>query len=263
MFDRVRLLASVTALATIGACVLPRHPGTPAALTSEIFVTLHGHALRLHLSKPAAFAPSAPLLVYTTGDAGWWGKDRDIFTHIREWGYPAVGFSAREYVHHLGADALRPGEVARDYQAIIGAAVTAMGLPQPARAVLVGKSRGAGLSVAAAGTPQLRGALAGVLAVGLTGEEEYVHGRVRGSRSRERVMLRPYARLPDVGSVPVAVVQSTHDDYVPAAEARRLFGADTASRALATIDARDHNFGGALDALYSQMRRSLEWIVHR
>lgn len=222
---------------------------------------LHNHDLTLHLTAPPADARPI-LLVYATGDAGWWGKDRDIYKELNQWGYAVAGFSAREYVHHLGKNVLLPREVASDYEAIIRLATSSLGMPAATRVVLIGKSRGAGLAVAAAGAQMLKSQLAGVLAVGLTGEEEYVH-RLRRARPRQLVMLQTYSYLPQLGSIPVAVIQSTRDSYVPAQEARRLFGPDTPSRELVAIDSNDHNFGGAVDRLYEEMERSLQWIVQR
>ena len=260
MSDRIRLfVCGALLLAAMNACGHRIDSSVPRVLTSEAFVTLHGHALRLHLSQPVPDPSPAPLLVYATGDAGWWGKDRAIFNHLKESGYETVGFSAREYVHHLGKDMLHPSELASDYEAIIATAVAALRMPPATRAVLVGKSRGAGLAVGAAIDSRLNAALAGVLAIGLTREEEYVHG----SRSQELVMLQTYARVEDLGHVPVAVIQSTNDEYVPAAEARQLLGPNTAWRQLVPIESRDHNFGGATDVLYSEMNRSLQWILHR
>ena len=255
MFSRACRFACVAVLIAPVACAYHVPPGSPPLVTSETSVTLHGHSLRLHLSKPATGEPGPALLVYATGDAGWWGKDREIFTHLATWGYPAVGFSAREYVHHLGNARVHPADVAGDYTAIIGAALSGLGLPSSVRPVLVGKSRGAGLSVAAAVDPPFNATMAGVLAVGLTREEEYVHGRPH--QPPERAMLQTYARLDDIGSVPVAVIQSTNDQYIPASEARQLFGPDTNSRELVPVISRDHNFGGAVDRLYQEMERSI------
>lgn len=255
------------ALALIGltACAPVVLPGARPVM-SEAAVPLHGHALKLHLSAPpreqAGDAAVPVLLVYTTGDAGWWGKDRDIFTHLKAWGYPVVGFSAREYVHHLGTGAVSPQQIAEDFAAVVRTAESVLGLPSSTRAVLVGKSRGAGLSVAAAGRFSMSPGLAGVLAVGLTREEEYVY-RGFHRRSRPPVMLQTYGYLPRLGRLPVAVIQSTRDNYVPAEEARRLFGPDTSSRELVPIDSRNHNFDGALDRLYDEMERSIQWIVQR
>jgi fermentation-respiration switch protein FrsA (DUF1100 family) len=234
----------------------------PGVRLTETRVPLHGHALTLRLSAPKASASSGPvLLLYATGDAGWFGKDRAIFGEIARWGYPAAGFSAREYVHHLGASTVRPVEIADDFRQIIAVAESALALPPGTRVVLVGKSRGAGLDVAAAGPPVLKPLLDGIIAVGLTKEEEYVHRRLR--RSRQLVMLQTYSYLPQLGSLPIAVIQSTHDQYVPAGEARQLFGPNTPTRELVPIESPDHNFDGALDELYGEMARAFRWILSR
>jgi hypothetical protein len=250
---------SIALLMITPACASIRWSRSAA---TESAVRLHNHSLTLHLTKGGAAAGRPVLLVYATGDAGWWGKDRELYQRLSGWGYPSVGFSAREYVGHLGVDALLPGEVAADYSSIIRTSELALSLPPSTRTVLVGKSRGAGLAVAAAGSGALQQPLAGVLAVGLTAEEEYVH-RFRRARPRQLIMLQTYTYLPQLGDTPVVVVQSTRDKYVPAEEARRLFGADTRVRELQTIDAADHNFGGALDELYSTMEQSLDWILRR
>lgn len=227
-------------------------------------VRLHDHSLAIHLS--AGPKRTGPLVVYATGDAGWWGKDKELFTALARWGYPAAGFSARDYVGHLGRniDAERPLVLANDYAAIIAAAEAALTLPLDTRVILVGKSRGAGLAVAAAATPRLRAILDGLLAIGLTREEEYVRRRLPGTpRNTPPVMLLTYDVLPALGAIPVAVIQSTGDQYVPAANARELFGPDTGVRRLRPIASPDHNFSGALPVLYAELTRSFQWILDR
>ncbi len=225
---------------------------------------LHDHGLKVHLSMPGAPRTDRHLLVlYATGDAGWFGKDLAIFNEVAAWGYPAAGFSAREYVHHIGQTPLRPRDVATDFMSIISAAKKGLRLPSETRVILVGKSRGAGLAVSAAGNPELKGELDGVLAVGLTKEEEYVHRRERGTRPPQFVMLQTYPHLPALGTLPVAVIQSSNDQYVPAAEARKLFGPDTDVRRFVPVEADDHNFSGSLDTMYAEMERAFHWIVER
>ena len=88
--------------------------------------------------------------------------------------------------------------------------------------MLVGVSRGAGLSVVAAG--RLCDAIAGVVAVALTQEEEYVRWYRHlplPHEAHQAVMVDLYEYLAELGTLPVAVVQSTHDHYLPAAKARR------------------------------------------
>jgi hypothetical protein len=233
---------------------------------ADATIRLNDHPLRLHFANPGATG-SRPLLVYATGDGGWHRKDLATYRHLVSFGNPLVGFDARDYVTHLSGvpDATTtPARLASDYARIIGAARATLNLPAAYPVVLVGVSRGAGLSVVAAGQRTLRVSIAGVLAIALTREEEYVTERHRlrlpHARSRERVMVQVYDYLPRLASMPVAVVQSTRDGYLPADEARRLFGPDTPYRWLQPIQARNHSFGGAREEMYRAAQRSLEWI---
>ena len=255
-----RWSSCLLSLALLTACAPGRPSAAPRLVHSETYVSLHGHALTVHLSVPAG-VHAGPLLVYATGDGGWWGKDKAIFTRLAGWGYSVAGFSARDYVHHLGSEAVRPVTIAADYNAIIDAAEKALGLPPSTRIILVGKSRGSGLEVAAASRALLRPQIAGIVAIALTKEEEYVHRRLR--RTRQFAMLQTYDALPLIGPVPVAVIQSTNDNYLPATKARELFGADSPTRRFLAVEASDHNFDGAQDVMYQDIRESLEWIVDR
>lgn len=227
-------------------------------------IVLNGHPLRLHFSRGES-GPARPLLVYATGDGGWHRKDVAFYRHLIALGYPTVGFDAHDYVTHLGqGDSTTPARLAADYERIIQAAKESMQLPAGYPVVLVGVSRGAGLSVVAAGQHGLRPSIAGVLAVALTKEEEYVKILRRlGWRSRPSAvpeMVQVYEYLPRLAGMPIAVVQSTRDNYLPAAAARALFGPDTPHRWFQPIEARNHSFGGARPQLYEATGRSLTWI---
>jgi len=50
-------------------------------------------------------------------------------------------------------------------------------------------------------------------------------------------MIEPYDYLLRLSSLPVAVLQSTRDGYLPADQARQLFGPDTGNHQLHAIDA--------------------------
>ena len=161
-----------------------------------------------------------------------------------------MGFSSPDFLKHLGpgvktltsealAPTTAPSSISRNarWRCRVEAPV-----------ILVGVSRGAGLSVAAAGQQSMHGRLKGVVAVGLTKEEEYVD------------LSDLYGHLPSLGRLPLAVVQSTHDNYLPAAQARALFGADNEHRQFRAIPARNHNFSDAREAMYQAIRASLTWI---
>lgn len=63
-----------------------------------------------------------------------------------------------------------------------------------------------------------------------------------------------------LGSTPFAVIQSTNDSYVPAAESRQLLGADTATLRLYQVEAEDHGFSDARDKLMQDLDDALHWI---
>ncbi len=257
----------------VGACV-PRlilhSPRKPVEFLRTM--TLYDHPLELHLARPAQLQPGMPLLFYATGDGGWRGKDVDTYRRLIRWGYPVAGFSAPSYLSHLGfvSGTTTPVRLARDYQRLIEFAKQTLNLPVATRTVLIGVSRGAGLAVVAAGRPEFNVELAGVLAVALTKEEEFVRqyqvmpGRTPSDMpTRELVEFQTYEYLDRLRAVPLVVIQSTGDNYLPAAAARKLFGPDTDLRRFVSIESRDHSFDGARDALYTQMADALTWMSTR
>jgi len=249
----------VAAALFVLACASPA-PATSARNSLETDILIHDHPLTLHLSVVPNH-PIEPLIVYATGDGGWAGSDKDMFDRLVAWGYPVAGFSAKDYVKHLnqGAAAISPSEMAEDFDSMIRASLSALKLSANTRVVLVGKSRGAGLDVAVAGEEPIRSELRGVIAIALTREEEYAG--VPSSKGGDPKMLLTYPALPALGDLRVAVIQSTHDDYIPAAEARTLFGPDTISRTFRPIESIDHNFEGGETELYRQMADCFDWIL--
>jgi hypothetical protein len=266
MVTRGALGAIVAVGALTVGCVQQPQLDPNASLRFARSLPLHGHALTIHLAR-ATQPDRRPLLVYATGDAGWRGKDVEVYDKLTSWGYAAAGFSSPDYLDHLGrSNTTTPGPLARDYEEIASFAKGSLDLPSDAPIILVGVSRGADLSVIAAGQRVLRDELWGVVAVGLTEEEEYVRWfrRTRGSVApapeRVPVMVELYEYLPLLGPVPVSVIQSTHDKYLPADHARKLFGPDTKLRRLHAIEAENHSFGAARELLYDAIQESLTWV---
>lgn len=271
-----RLVVLAAALAASG-CAMHREPVVrPPGIQVVRSIVLHGHTVRVHIADTRQFTGGVrPLIVYATGDRGWAGKDLDFYRHLVAWEYPVAGFDAHDYVKHLGPTATTtPAGLAADYEAIIAAARDALGMRDTDPVVLVGVSRGADLSVVAAGTRQLRAHLSGVVAVALTREEEYVKWFGRRLRRAEahaatdaargtgdgttRQMVQLYEYLPLLRELPITVIQSTNDNYLPASQARVLFGPDTASRHFVAVEARNHSFAGARDRLYQALRAALD-----
>ena len=265
----LRLVARLSVTATlvgaslaIGCAAAIQETGGRHSQLSAATVRLHDHDLTIHLSQ--GYGPTAPLLVYLTGDGGWIGKDKELFNRLVPYGYPLAGISAREYISHLGNGVTvePPEQVADDVSDIVAAAERALGLPPDGRVVLVGKSRGADLAVVAAwASSRLRPRLQGVVAIALTPEEEHVRLRIRGpADGSAEETFGTYDALPDI-STRIALIQSSNDHYIRAAQARERFGPEAPRRRFRAVEAHNHSFAGALPDLYREVLASLDWLL--
>jgi hypothetical protein len=217
---------------------------------------------------PAMPAPPARLVVYATGDGGWFGAASDMFRSIAREGYATVGFSSRAFlrIERPRNAPLNARRLADDYAVILARARQALGVAAGPTAILTGWSRGAAFSAIAASEPALDGQLLGVIAIGLDrGEDLTVDGPQdetdEGSASDpgRHWPLEPYARLKDIGTLRCAVIQSTHDNYLPAARARVLFGPDSPTRRFYSVEASNHRFSGGEDAFVAALASALSW----
>ena len=88
-------------LLVVPACAVnPRPVNTPTlpVRESRVSVMLHGKPLELHLSVPTGRAPADALILYASGDGGWFGAAVDMFRRIAGAGYYTVGFSSRAFL---------------------------------------------------------------------------------------------------------------------------------------------------------------------
>ena len=271
---RLGAAAVLCCAATMAPACAPR-PELPGGERIHEFTSqtsIRGAELTLHLA-PASPAATRPLVVYGSGDGGWFGAAVGMFDVIAAEGYPAAGFSTRALlkIEQAGHAPLSGEQVAASYHAILDAARRDLGLPADTPAVLTGWSRGASLAVVAASEPGVDRAVAGIVAIGLPREDqldtepgddddpppasEAIAARGR-SAARERLMYPLLARIAPRRS---AVVQASGDRYLPAAEARVLFGADSDVQRFFEVPASNHRFGGGKPALRQALIDALAW----
>lgn len=265
-----RVWALVAVLIGASGCSrkLPLVAGAQAVVDREP-VMIYGKPLEIRLSGSRGEAAVPYLIVYATGDGGWQGLNQDVFDWLSESGYMVAGFSSRSYLQNLVAvsEFTTPLRLVRDLESVTDVAVRHFGLSGDTSIILVGLSRGADLSAVAAGQAGFRRRLAGLLVIGLTDEEEYLrhhrpHWSVDGTEEAhaDSESLDAYASLKGVEDIPVVLIQSTNDGYVPAATARALFGPDTSTRRLVSVNADDHSFRGGCESLYQDLRKWMLWI---
>ena len=224
-------------------------------------VELRGKRLTVHLAQGTTNR-GGPLLLYVTGDGGWPGDER-LFERMAPWGYPMAAIDAIDYIDSINTPRreLTPAAVAADLQEIIRTARRGLELPADRPTVLVGFSRGASLTVAAATQKALRASLRGVLLLSLGPVEVFVAEEIPAMPVSTSRQFRTYEALPRLESLRVAVIQSTKDNILPASEAQRRFGPEGPTRRFRALNARDHSFGGSLAELTQEMRAAVDWIV--
>lgn len=267
----LRLLAVAVSLAASTECAgswAGAHGLTARPLrTITSTVTLHGTPMTLHILSPPT--PASPtIVVYATGDGGWFGTAVDVFRGIAAQGYRAVGFSARAFLRierppHV---ALNARQLAADYAAIVSRARAVLDAPAATPVILAGWSRGAAFAALAAAEPELHAQTRGVVAIGLAADEDLQVDEASsddapeaGSDARARPLLT-YAHLRHLAPMRCAVIQSAHDDYLPAVKARALLGPDTAARRLYDVPSRNHRFSGGHDAFLAALTSALSWV---
>jgi len=96
-------MAALLAAFLSGGCatVLPTGPPLPRDLQERSTpIAVHGGRLSLHLaSQQTPASASLPLVLYASGDGGWFGAAVGMFHTIAAGGYPTVGFSSKELMH--------------------------------------------------------------------------------------------------------------------------------------------------------------------
>ena len=272
-----RLAALLPAMLLAGCSALTHLPTpTPAVATREWTTTirLHDTPVELHLATPTTPSAQRPgvLVLFATGDGGWFGAAVGMFRTIAANGYPTVGLSSRTFlkIERAPTAPLHPQQLAQDYAAILEQARTQLGVAPETPAILSGWSRGAAFAVLAAAAMPARKDAAGVLAIGLaagenlridSADDETDEGGASPSAGASR--FAPYETIVRTVTVPSVVIQATGDNYLSAAKARSLFGPDTDTRRFWEIPGRNHRFDGAARAFVDAVGDALRWIASR
>jgi fermentation-respiration switch protein FrsA (DUF1100 family) len=267
---RLACLGLWAALLSSAACAGLSHASRPFSPTRffSTTATLRSQPFELHLAAPSRPRVADALVLYASGDGGWFGAAVDMFHVIGDAGFYAVGLSSRTLLHHTpGGQPLTIADISEDYQAILVQASEVLHLPPQRRAILTGWSRGASLAVLVGGARHAPSNLAGVVAIGLAEEENLGVPGDTDDDPEDKPMVRDassldmYALIAQVAPRRSAVIQATGDRYLQASRARELFGPDTDVRRFFEVVAKNHRFGGADDRFVTAIRGALDWIA--
>jgi alpha-beta hydrolase superfamily lysophospholipase len=235
-------------------------------LAEQATVTLSGQAQKVQLYRPAQ--PRSGV-VLSSGDLGWAGFVVDVAEFLSRQGVAVLGFNTRAYLESFthGKSTLPAEQVPVDYAVLAREARRLLGISTPP--ALVGISEGAGLSVIAASDEASRKEFLGVVCVGLPDSVELGWRAWRDWTTwiTKSAPKEPHAdlgqRIDKVAPLPLAMVQSTRDEFVPLSTSQALFSAAGEPKKLYLIDAANHRFSDKRDELHARLNEALQWLSTR
>ena len=133
------------------------------------------------------------------------------------------------------------------------------------RPLLIGVSVGAGLSVLAATSAATNAEVSGIVGVSLPDVNElawrwkdamtYVTHRIP-----DEPTFSVRAALSKMDPIPIAVIHSTHDEYVPLADAQVTLARAANPKRLWIVEAADHRFSNNLLDFDRSLLEAIDWI---
>jgi type IV secretory pathway VirJ component len=249
------------------ALVLATAAAADASSSPEkLDVAVRGQTLTLSLYRPSG--PPQGTLVIGSGDVGWVGLAVTVAQDWSSLGYAVVGVNVRQYLAAFtaGSAHVQPPDIPRDYRALVDAARARLVLARPL--VLAGVSEGAALAVVAAADPASRDWVDGVITMGLPATAELAWrwtdvGSWITKRDMNEPSLSAFDFVPRVAPVPLYMIQSRKDEYVPAADYQRFAAIAREPARQVLIDAGNHRFTDRRDDLHRAILDGLAWIRER
>jgi dienelactone hydrolase len=180
---------------------------------------------------------------------------------MASWGYDVYGLDTKTYLDGFSKHGqLTESDVARDLCTIAKWATSGSG----ARVSVVGWSEGAGLGVLAAAAGDSKKTLAGLVTFGLANENVIAW---HWSDNLESFVTKPHeptfnatAYMPRLAPLPLAMIQSSHDQYVGVDEARQLFAEAREPKRFDLVQADNHRFDGNHKEFFQKLHEGLQWI---
>lgn len=222
-------------------------------------IELRGHQQTLHVYGSPGGAP----IIVSSGDGGWIHLAPYVAHVLAAKGFYVIGFDVRAYLASFTSEdtTLRMENAAADFRALAEFAKAG----GPTKPILVGVSEGAGLSLLAAANPETKGHLLGVVGLGLPEKNEL------GWHWKDSLIYLTHA-IPNeptfsaaaiaasVTPIPLAVIHSTHDEFVSLADVQHVLQQAGEPKRLWIIKASDHRFSDNLSEFEERLLEAVEWV---
>ncbi len=255
MMQRV-LAAAVMILAAATAAA--------AATVVRVDVPVRGRTQSLTVYVPPGTARGTILM--GSGDVGWVGLGVTMAEFLSGEGYIVVGVNVRQYLssYTAGKSHLETKDPPLDYAAFADALRRKNLLREPV--ILSGVSEGAALAVLAASSAANHPWVRGVITMGVpaTAELAWKWSDFTAWITKTDVREPSFAPEEFIGSVsplPIVMIQSRRDEYVPEADYRRIEAAARPPKKLVLIDAGNHRFTDRRQELQREYLAALAWVL--
>jgi len=245
-------------------CALIAAPAGAAVIPQKIDFALRGKTLTLTVYTPAG-TPKGTIMM-GSGDVGWVGLAATMADELSTDGWTVVGVNVRQYLSSFtsGVAHLGVSEPPADYRAMADF-LTSKALVRPPF-ILSGVSEGAALAVLVAASPASHQWVRGVVTMGIPPSAELAWkwtdftAWITKSDAREP-SFAPTDYLAAVSPIPLCMLQSRKDEYVPEADYRRQAALAREPKRQVLIDASNHRFTDRRKELRQAYLEGLDWIL--
>jgi dienelactone hydrolase len=249
-----RLVLALAVLACAG--LNPSFAGEP----DRNLVRIRGQAQDVYFYR--ATGQRRGIVLFVPGDGGWRGVAIDIAQEMSRMGYDVYGIDTKRYLESFTSKTtLREIDVMSDFRDL-AAWINQGGA---AKVSLVGWSEGAGLCLLGAASPQAKNVFTGLITLGLP-EENVLGWRLVDylswitKKTPDEPSFRSIEYMGRVTPLPLWMLQSTKDEYVPLDKGRQLFGAAAEPKKFSAIEAQNHRFDGNRKELFRLIEEGLRWL---
>ena len=232
---------------------------TPPARQQPV-VSIRGREQALHIYG----SPDGYPVIISSGDGGWIHLAPHAADVLAANGFFVIGFDVKAYLSSFtqGRSTLDAVDEPGDYHVLSELAMHVTGR----RPILIGVSAGAGLSVLAASDRHTSQDIAGVLALGLPDSTELAW------RWRDAVIYVTHAAPNEpafsvssvIGRVaphPLAVIQSSRDEFVSMPEVQQLMSYARDPKKLWIVNASNHRFSDNPAEFDARLIEAIQWIL--
>jgi type IV secretory pathway VirJ component len=261
----VRHLTGALLAFVLCACATPARAAAPPPAGEPLRLSVRGKTLTLRVYRPSQ--PPKGTVIMASGDVGWVGTGVSMANYLSREGFIVVGVNVRQYLvkFRTKTSHLTVTDPPADYRQMSVVLERHGLLVEPV--VLSGVSEGAALAVLAASAAENHEWVRGVITLGLPPTAELAWKWrdfttwITKADAKEP-SFAPKDFIGAVAPVPIVMIQSTKDEYVPETEYRALEAAAKPPKKLVLIDARNHRFGGKRTELRRDFLSALDWIQH-